>query len=75
MAFWSDLDQLVVPKRSARIDHPDLQARNVLLRGVGHMSLPIVGTVVHGISSTLAHLDSEGHTLTPGVSELRPGVL
>jgi hypothetical protein len=36
------------------------------------MSLPIIGSVVHGISSTLAHLDSEGHTLTPGVTELRP---
>ena len=32
--------------------------------------LPILGSVVHGISTTLAHLDSEGHTLTPGVTEL-----
>ncbi|HUR52089.1 MAG TPA: alpha/beta fold hydrolase, partial [Mycobacteriales bacterium] len=37
VAFWSDLDELVVPKRSARLEHPDLLARNVLLRGVGHM--------------------------------------
>jgi hypothetical protein len=35
------------------------------------MSLPIIGSVVHGISSTLALLDSEGHTVTPGVTELR----
>ena len=44
--------------------------RNIDLHGVGHMSLPIIGSVVHGISTTLAHLDSEGHTLTPGVTEL-----
>jgi hypothetical protein len=43
VSYWSDLDQLIVPKRSARLDHPDLQVRNVLLRGVGHMSLPICG--------------------------------
>src|SRR4051794_29043500 len=53
VAFWSDLDQLIVPKRAARIDHPDLAARNVLLRGVGHMSLPIDGRVVREITTLL----------------------
>ena len=70
VAFWSDLDQLIVPKRSARIDHPDLSARNVLLRGVGHMSLPIDGRVVREIAALLAHLDEDGSTLTPGVSNI-----
>ncbi|HEX5426771.1 MAG TPA: alpha/beta fold hydrolase [Pedococcus sp.] len=71
LVYWSDLDQMVFPQRNAALLHPDLSVRNVDLHGVGHMSLPIVGSVVHGISSTLAHLDSEGHTLTPGVTELR----
>ena len=70
VAFWSDLDQLVVPKRSARIDHPDLQARNVLLRGVGHMSLPIDGRVVHEIANLLAHLDEGGATVMTGVTAI-----
>ena len=70
VAFWSDLDQLIVPKRSARIDHPDLSVRNVLLRGVGHMSLPIDGRVVHEIATLLAHLDEDGTTVTPGVTHL-----
>jgi hypothetical protein len=70
VAFWSDLDQLIVPKRSARIDHPDLSARNVLLRGVGHMSLPIDGRIVREIGALLAHLDEDGSTLTPGVSNI-----
>jgi pimeloyl-ACP methyl ester carboxylesterase len=70
VAFWSDLDQLVVPKRSARIDHPDLSARNVLLRGVGHMSLPIDGRVVREITSLLAHLDEDGSTVTAGVTSI-----
>ena len=44
--------------------------QNIDLHGVGHMSLPILGSVVHGISTTLAHLDSEGHTVTSGVTPL-----
>ena len=73
VAFWSDLDQLIVPTSSARVDHPDLAARNVLLRGVGHMSLPIDGRVVHEIATLLAHLDEDGSTAAAGVSELSRG--
>ena len=70
VAFWSDLDQLILPKRSARIEHPDLLARNVLLRGVGHMSLPIDGRVVREITTLLAHLDVDGGTVTAGVTSI-----
>jgi pimeloyl-ACP methyl ester carboxylesterase len=70
VCYWSDLDQLIVPKRSARLDHPDLQVRNVLLRGVGHMSLPNSGRVVHEIAVLLAHLDEDGTTLHAGVTRL-----
>jgi len=70
VAFWSDLDQLVVPKASARIDHPDLSARNVLLKGVGHMSLPINGRAVREIAALLAHLDEDGSTVIAGVTSI-----
>jgi triacylglycerol lipase len=70
VAFWSDLDQMIVPKRAARIDHADLSARNVLMRGVGHMSLPIDGRIVHEIATLLAHLDEDGGTVTPGVTSI-----
>ena len=73
VAFWSDFDQMVVPKRAARIDHPDLHARNVLLHGVGHLSLPIDRRVVHEITALLAHLDTEGATITAGVSPMEAG--
>ena len=71
VVYWSDLDQMIFPQRNAALEHPDLSVRNIDLHGVGHMSLPIIGSVVHGISSTLALLDSDGHTVTPGVTELR----
>jgi len=53
-AIYSDFDQMVVPSSAGRCDHPDLQARNVLVRGVGHMSLPIHRAVVDEVAATLA---------------------
>ena len=41
-------------RTSGRCDHPDLLARNVLFRGVGHMSLPRHGGVVDEVAATLA---------------------
>ena len=70
VAYWSDLDPLVVPQEHARITHPDLRARNVRLRGVGHMSLPITRSVVHGISTVLAHLEQDGSARAAGVTPL-----
>lgn len=66
LAVWSDLDQLMVPKASARVDHPDLVARNVLIPGVGHMSLPIHRRAVHEITLALAQLGTDGATLPSG---------
>ena len=57
LAIWSDIDQLVIPQSHARIDHPDLNARNALVRGVGHLSLPVDGRVIREIGATLAQLD------------------
>lgn len=70
VAVWSDLDTFIVPQRNARIDHPDLNARNVFLRGAGHLSLPMNGRVMREIVATLAHLDSHGSTVTAGVTSL-----
>jgi hypothetical protein len=69
IVYWSDLDQVVLPQRHAALHHEDLNVHNIELHGVGHGSLPFTRTVVHGISMALAHLDSSGATITPGVSE------
>jgi triacylglycerol lipase len=61
-AVYSDLDQMMVPFTTGRCEHADLQARNVLVRGVGHMSLPIHRGVVDEVAATLAGLrDRAGH--------------
>lgn len=61
VALWSDMDQLVIPQSSGRIDHPDLRARNVLVSGVGHLSLPVDGRVVREVGSVLASRDGDDH--------------
>lgn len=53
-AIYSDIDQMVVPTSSGRCDHPDLGARNVLVHGVGHLSLPMHRGVVDEVAATLA---------------------
>ena len=59
IAFYSDVDQLIVPQRRARISHPDLLAQNIRVNGVGHLSLPFHGEVVHQITGVLSHLDEQ----------------
>jgi hypothetical protein len=64
-AVYSDMDQMLVPSRVGRCEHPDLEARNVLVRGVGHMSLPIHRAVVDEVAATLAGRRTLGVTAAP----------
>lgn len=66
-AIYSDLDQMLVPSRVGRCEHPDLQARNVLVRGVGHMSLPIHRLVLDEVAATLAGRRERGDVALRGV--------
>ena len=70
IAIWSDLDQIVLPQRNARISHPDLRSRNVLVRGIGHMSLPVDRRVVREIAFALAQLDQDGSQITGGTTSI-----
>lgn len=70
VAYWSDLDQMILPHHSGRLEHDDLSVRNVKVHGVGHMSLPLDGQVVHEISVLLSELDWDGTTLRAGVTPL-----
>jgi pimeloyl-ACP methyl ester carboxylesterase len=72
VAFASDLDEMMVPRRCAELAHPDLRVRNVRLRGIGHLALPGHPKVAHEIAATLAHLDHDGEVVVAGVSPLPP---
>jgi len=53
VSFWSDLDHLMEPLETARIDHPDLIAENVQVSGIGHLALPVHPAVATGIRQAL----------------------
>jgi len=74
LAFYSDIDHLMLPTRVARVDHPDLRARNVLLHGVGHMSLPVDPRVVREIVNTFTQLDEDGVPVSSGLTALDEGI-
>lgn len=54
VAFWGDLDQLMLPVEAARLEHPDLLTKNIMVRGIGHLALTVHGTVAAEIRRELA---------------------
>ncbi|MEV6946851.1 lipase [Streptomyces sp. NPDC051172] len=69
VAFYSDLDEAVVPAARGRIDHPDLTARNVLVPGVGHLTLPLHQPVIDEVRALLTAAGRTGLRHAPA----RPG--
>ncbi len=57
LVVWSRMDQMVVPQRSARLQHPDLDVTQMELRDVGHFALPIDGRVVRWVVEALCRRD------------------
>lgn len=53
VSFWSDLDTLMIPVETARIDHPDLLAQNVRVTGIGHLAMPVHPAVAAGVRQAL----------------------
>ncbi|MEU6664523.1 alpha/beta fold hydrolase [Streptomyces sp. NPDC046727] len=53
VSFWSDLDSLMDPLETACLEHPDLDAQNVRVSGIGHLALPVHPAVAAGIREAL----------------------
>jgi triacylglycerol lipase len=60
IAFHSDIDPVIVPSSNARLEHPDLNARNIAVQGVGHLSMPHNGRIAFTIARALRQLDHDG---------------
>jgi hypothetical protein len=67
-AIYSNLDEMVVPTSSGRCEHPDLDTRNVLVRGIGHMSLPMNRGVADEVAATLAGVRRPALRAVPAVA-------
>ena len=65
IAFFSDIDHLVVPGRNARIAHPDLNMQNIAALGVGHLSMPNNRRIAFTIAQALYELDPAGAPSAP----------
>ncbi|MBL1081417.1 alpha/beta fold hydrolase [Streptomyces actinomycinicus] len=53
VSFWSDLDSLMDPLETACLEHPDLEAQNIRVTGIGHLALPVHPAVAAGIRDVL----------------------
>ncbi|MDQ0377811.1 lipase family alpha/beta hydrolase [Amycolatopsis thermophila] len=66
VTFSSDGDELILPSRHGRFEHPDLEVRNVVLPGVGHLALAAHRQVVEEICALFGPVGAtdDGDTLT-----------
>lgn len=58
VAIYSNRDEVVLPNRSARLDHPDLSVTRLQVSGVGHLALLVNGAVMHAVAGALAARDT-----------------
>ncbi|RKT57654.1 esterase/lipase family protein [Saccharothrix australiensis] len=69
VVVWSELDQVVIPQRHARLEHPSLLVEEHQIRDSGHLSLPVDTRTVHVIVTAATRpQDTENHPIVP-VSE------
>lgn len=64
VSFWSELDRVIVPAEAACVDHPDLDAVNVRVTGIGHLALPVHPAVAAAVRQALD--EAEPARETPG---------
>ncbi|MFC9947432.1 esterase/lipase family protein [Streptomyces pratensis] len=68
VSFWSELDRVMIPVETACVDHPDLDAVNVRVTGIGHLALPVHPAVASAIRQAL---ESDAAALgTPGAASV-----
>ncbi|MEE1772072.1 alpha/beta fold hydrolase [Streptomyces sp. JV185] len=62
VSFWSELDRVIVPAEAGRIDHPDLDAQNVRVTGIGHLALPVHPAVAAAVRQALESREPTAET-------------
>jgi triacylglycerol lipase len=61
LAVWSRQDQLIIPQRSARLEHPDLDVEHLELAHTGHLTLTADPRTLHTVARLLARRDQREH--------------
>lgn len=65
LVVWSRMDQLVVPLRHGRLEHPDLKVDTLELPDVGHLSLSVHPAAVRWVATSLTRLDDPSVNSVP----------
>lgn len=60
LVVWSRLDRVMIPRTTACLHHPDLDAEHLEVRNVGHAALPLDGRVAHWVATHLARSARDG---------------
>jgi triacylglycerol lipase len=68
LVVWSRMDQMVVPQRNARLEHPDLDVEQLELRDVGHLALPIDNRTMRWVVAQLVRSELVDHPFRRGRS-------
>lgn len=66
IAYYSDLDFMITPAVSAKLAHPALDATNVRIRDIGHLSLLLSRSVLADLITRLEQPGDHGQTRTSG---------
>ncbi|MEO6081590.1 MAG: alpha/beta fold hydrolase [Umezawaea sp.] len=67
VVVWSEMDQVIVPQRNARLAHPGLHVEEHQIRDSGHLSLPVDTRTLHTVVAAITRSDdSSQHRITPG---------
>jgi len=77
LVVWSRTDQMIVPRRNARLTHPDLDVEELELGDVGHFALPVDPRSVRWVVANLTHSDQRSSLMrrTGGAGPFRHATL
>lgn len=66
VVVWSEMDQVIVPQRNARLAHPSLLVEEHRIRDSGHLSLPVDSRTLRAVVSAITRSDDEqNHPIVP----------
>ncbi|GGP58790.1 alpha/beta fold hydrolase [Saccharothrix coeruleofusca] len=66
VVVWSEMDQVIIPQRNARLEHPALHVEEHQIRDSGHLSLPVDSRTVHAVVTAITRPDDvEPHPIVP----------
>lgn len=68
VAYYSNLDAMIIPASNAKLVSTNVRARNVLVKDLGHMSFLISQTLLRSLVDVLWHLDEPEPE--PGITDL-----